>query len=251
MNNRLYRHEADELEGMCVLKFTLTYQGPLKSSQPMREHCPLEDCPAKPHKKALSLAENKMAVREQFHRQLAVLWEAHPFLRDAKVHKQSGPDNEPITRPLAFGWACNDSELTHLRDYIAEQKVGVDGFNFVPLFGQETGLSCALDILLLRDAKGGALNGHGDLDNKVKTLIDGMKVPATSRDLVGKSPKDPYFYTLMVDDDQVSSLSVRTERLLYSPDINDCANSDIENVLAIIDIELRPVFATPFNLGFF
>ena len=57
--------------------------------------------------------------------------------------------------------------------------------------------------------------------------------------------EDPFF-CLLEDDNQVSSFAVETDTLLMPPDGLDAARS----VKLVVTVELRPYFATPFNLSF-
>ncbi|GAB4225394.1 MAG: hypothetical protein Kow0032_01140 [Methyloligellaceae bacterium] len=91
----------------------------------------------------------------------------------------------------------------------------------------------------------------GDLDNRIKTLIDALRRPRSKNELVeqhqnpGKG-EDP-FYCLLEDDDQVSALTVETDTLLDPP--NDDEN-DLRKVKIVVAVELKPYLVTMFNLSF-
>src|SRR5665213_757384 len=72
----------------------------------------------------------------------------------------------------------NDDEPRGLpfTEYIANDYARC-GFRFVPLVRKKNGFTYGLDILFLRRGHPGELIVSGDLDNRLKTLIDGLKVP--------------------------------------------------------------------------
>src|SRR5262245_49897232 len=100
------------------------------------------------------------AVRRSFQPQLRALWNQSAFA-DPRTKA------EWIADPPALG------SLSLIR------KVGP--FTFAPFISSTLGLSARLGITLLRPSRPGALINHGgDLDNRVKTLLDALRVPALS-----------------------------------------------------------------------
>ena len=100
-----------------------------------------------------------------------------------------------------------------------------------------------------RDAPGSAIQA-GDVDNRIKTLIDALRKPENANELRGNEPPQDDeipFYCLLEDDRLISSFSVETDRLLDEL-TNDDADKRLANV--IITVELRPYFPTFFNLAF-
>jgi hypothetical protein len=60
------------------------------------------------------------------------------------------------------------------------------------------------------------MSGAGDLDNRVKTLIDALKMPAQCSELAGATPsadEDPFF-CLLEDDRLIYDFRVQSDRLL-------------------------------------
>ncbi len=74
-----------------------------------------------------------------------------------------------------------------------------------------------VEVTMLRREAGGSIITHeGDLDNRLKTLFDALKVP-TQRELPDKvSPADGEvpFWCVVEDDQLITAVSVRTHRLL-------------------------------------
>jgi hypothetical protein len=91
----------------------------------------------------------------------------------------------------------------------------------------------------------------GDIDNRIKTLIDALRRPCTATELAGNEipleGEDP-FYCLMEDDKQVTHLEVETD-LLLDPLTDD--NADQRRVPSVVTVDLRPYNdITSFNLAF-
>jgi hypothetical protein len=115
----------------------------------------------------------------------------------------------------------------------------------------EISLLCSLDILFLRrDIPGSAIQA-GDIDNRIKTVIDALRAPQSQNELVGTDQKpgrdDDPLYCLLWDDRQVSHLTVETDTLL---DQQMAGDADQRKVRLVITVELRPYFVTMFNLAF-
>ncbi len=76
---------------------------------------------------------------------------------------------------------------------------------------------CRLDILFLRrDAPGNLIKSGGDLDNRLKVLFDGLKMPGSAEELGGVQPgadEDPFF-CLTEDDALITEVTIKTDRLL-------------------------------------
>jgi hypothetical protein len=90
-------------------------------------------------------------------------------------------------------------------------------YRFAPLIGKRFALARSLDILFLRrDNPGGVVKHGGDVDNRIKVLLDALRMPQNSLDLPEDAPRegeDPFF-CLMEDDQFVTKLCITTDRLL-------------------------------------
>jgi hypothetical protein len=222
-----------------ALRFRLVYQGPLRASQTY-----------KAGQQPDRLSDHKHEIRKIFHRQLKTLWGGNKFLRDAVI----GPSQwKKINQPVFdlnwdLGSATEKDE--RLVDIIA-RKYPMLGHNFVPLVYEDASLLCSLDILFLRrDTPGNVLNA-GDLDNRLKTLIDALKMPRNMNEL-GKytSPakdEDPFF-CLLDDDKGITSFAVESDNLLQYDKINN--QDDQSQVNIVITVEIKPYSITLFNLAF-
>jgi len=81
----------------------------------------------------------------------------------------------------------------------------------------------------LRNDAPGALIRSGDLDNRIKTVFDALRMPTNVDELGGydapAEEEDP-FYCLLEDDYLITHLSVETDRLLEPSGQASDANDD-------------------------
>src|SRR5258708_32431562 len=109
-----------------------------------------------------TMAWEKHALRKYFHDQLKALWKVHPVLSYYNTTRHSlGQD---IWGPT-------------LAEEIAHQYER-SGIGCIPLTHKSNGLVCELDILFLRPGPPSAIIKHGgDIDNRLKTLLDSLRIP--------------------------------------------------------------------------
>ena len=223
------------------MKFRLTYEGELRATQ----RDPTLD-------QTNPLARHKHSVRRVFHEQLKHLWATDRFLSRYQIH----PENPNLGRqPHAaadamYGmWADEEEDMRPLVDVVTDRH-RFGNYRFVPLVTTYFNLLCSLHVLFLRhDVPGSAIQA-GDIDNRIKTLIDALRLPQSENELVEDDEQpgegeDPFF-CLLEDDNQVSAFAVETDTLLEPPDGPEKGRS----VKLVVSVELRPYFATPFNLSF-
>lgn len=122
-------------------------------------------------------------------------------------------------------------------DYFSEQYRQY-GFRFVPLVSKLQGYTCSLDILFLRrDAPGNMIRSGGDIDNRIKVLFDGLRIPASSNELGGAVPEkdeDPFF-CLLEDDALITEVNITTDRLL----LPRRADEHLHDVLLVIRVTTK------------
>lgn len=165
-----------------------------------------------------SRVKEKHNIRKQLHKQLAELWKEHPTLNlmNTWVRPQPSPSprtvnlNDALTRGGQGDYGLTYVE-TMMRDFERFK------FHFVPLVSKRIDLVCSLNILFLRrENPGELLRGQsGDIDNRIKTLFDALKMPE-NYDQVKAEPEadEKPFFCLLEDDSLVTELSVTTDRLL-------------------------------------
>ena len=221
------------------MRFRLVYAGELKSSQ----RDPTSTQPDK-------LAEHKQEIRKVFHRQLKQLWKTNKFLREHRVYPRTISFSPAEQAQQAGTWGGGpDTRISMSEAFASDYQE--NGYRFVPLVQEKFSLSCTLDILFLRRDMPGSVISAGDLDNRIKTLIDALRRPQSKNELRGnetpKKDEEP-FYCLLEDDKLVTKLSVETDNLL-DPSMSNSDESR-RQVHLIITVELKPYDVTMFNLSF-
>jgi hypothetical protein len=118
----------------------------------------------------------------------------------------------------------------------------VGGKQFLPLVSQQLKAVAEIDLTLLRpEPAGRIITQGGDIDNRIKTLLDSLKIPDSSQarpEIVG--PIEEPFHCLLEDDNLVVRLAVRTEHLL-EPGINP------SEVILVLHVRTRRTLETLHN----
>ena len=189
------------------MRFHLTYRGNLRPSQ--------KDAIGR---QVDRLADHKHEIRRAFHPQLKRLWETNAFLKTYKADNLEYGSNSPVDE-IGFWHDGVSSESKPLNELVASS-YRENGYRFCPLIRNEWSLLSSLEILFLRfDYAGSGVISSGDLDNRVKTLIDGLTKPISATQLgsyltpqIGEDP----FYCLLENDNLVTSLAVETDIRPYN-----------------------------------
>lgn len=211
---RVQSFEFDEPQGREMLEFRLMYKGPLPSDQGGGNR-----------------AKYKHLIRKSLHRQLRELWKQHPALRMQaetlyrKVHQNdNGSWNvAPVT---VYSGQLHDEGGTIKTwvEHIADDHQCAGG-RWVPLVSNVSGFYCSLDVLFLRrDTPGGLVSHLGDVDNRIKTLFDGLQKAEKVSDLGGHEidPVDENpFFCLLENDRLITACTVTTDRLLLPMEDGD------------------------------
>jgi hypothetical protein len=88
---------------------------------------------------------------------------------------------------------------------------------FIPFVRNSLYLACAIDILFLRHEEPmNLLQQGGDLDGRIKTLFDALKMPNPKDQYKGITPTADPLYVLLEDDKLISDFSLKSGRLLGS-----------------------------------
>jgi len=140
-------------------------------------------------------------------------------------------------------------ELWHippLHNYLSHTEQGgealstVGGHGFTAIVNQFFQFRAKLDILILKpEQPGGIVLSGGDIDNRLKTLFDAMTRPAANQDVprnwIPQSEEKP-LHCLLEDDALITSVSVRTSRLL-----NPVRPTNVK-VIVDVSVSTRNVF---------
>lgn len=148
--------------------------------------------------------EHKLGIRRSFHKQLSALWRQPPLDARADLLGERKPGGYSLLRPMS-------------------------AFRFAPLVSAEMHATADLSLVLLRpEIPGKILKQSGDIDNRLKTLLDALAVPPARNQLppdARPAADEEPFFCLLEDDGLVTSVAVRTEQLL-EPDV-DPADVDV------------------------
>ncbi len=205
------------------VEFRLTYQGTLLSDN------------ARSAIRRGHSAEHKHSIRKVFHEQLKRWWEISPYLKSAPGATHGG---------VIFGRPSAD----HTIDGLAKRFSRVN-YNFVPLVTRDLELLCSIEILYLRYGKSGqVLTMTGDLDNRLKTLFDALRMPTNTSELgsfIDPEDGEKPFFCLLEDDLVITRAAAESDMLLASADPPDPNYAHV-----IITVRIRPGRVTAANVGF-
>lgn len=223
------------------MRFRLPYEGELKASGRDPESGQRD-----------RMTEHKQAIRKVFHAQLKQLRNVNKLLKETTV---DAAEVAHLTTPAMEAHKGAYWGTRHVPDRVPLYESVADlykknGYRFVPLVREDLSLFCSLDISLLRrDFRAGAISA-GDLDNRIKTLIDALRKPHNANELGGNEtpgPDEDPFFCLLEDDDPVTTLTVRTYVLVDPPPPGNAGRSQVK---LVVSAELKPDHVTMFNLSF-
>jgi len=208
------------------MKFTLTYDGELRASG------------NKPK------PEDKWAIRRHIAPQLAELWQVNPVLKNLKAF--APPDDSRYTPFEAYHTVTLSSAIysAHYMDLC--RPIVIDGIDFVPLVRQSLSLVCELDILFLRKGEPGALIlPAGDIDNRIKTLLDGLRMPKPDEmAFCTDRQKLPHpVHCLLEDDTLTTGFSVKSGQLLTRPGGSDA------DVRLVVGVTVKVIHVRSYNMA--
>lgn len=204
------------------------FESPVTETLVFQEPWAHEGCPLEfrlvyegqlPSSNARPKAEVKYKIRRTFHRQLSELWNVHPGLSKMRLAGQHWYEGFP----------------------------SVGGFNFLPLVHERGGTCCSMDALFLRRETPGRLFFGGDIDNRVKTLFDCLKMPTHLEQMglmatQGPAEDEKPFYCLVADDSLITSVSVTTDRLLEP--MEDSADNHLMNNVKLV-LHVKTIIVDP------
>ena len=163
-------------------------------------------------------AKTKQMLRRHFHLQLKKLWEQLP-LKEYVILLDSENDVNVIKN--------------------------INGFNFASIVSQNLHLVAELKITFLRPEPAGSIVIHGgDIDNRLKTLLDALKIPSGQNEI----PKEDFpqegenpFFCLLEDDSLITKISIETDRLL-----DECSKYEVVLLIHVTTKVIKLMFK---NMG--
>jgi len=138
--------------------------------------------------------QDKHLIRQHFHRQLKDLWTVYPLSGYSEWLEPSSEKNQTSVLRTA------------------------NGFTFAPLICESQHAVAELDVLILWPQNPGSIiQTGGDIDNRLKTLFDALKMPhektALPNGALPQDGEDPFF-CLLEDDSLIVRVNVESDRLL-------------------------------------
>jgi len=199
-----------------LLEFRLTYEGDLFAH---KDQDPANDTPKR--------ANHKQEIRKYFHPQLKRLWETNRFLK--------------------LGWTRNDGKVLPLAEHLANL-FPRDTYRCVPLVWKDASLLCGLDVLLLWTGKPGGVVHGGDLDNRLKTLLDALRMPENTEEFgqyTTPGQDETPFYVLLENDNLISNFRVESDSILeVKPE------QERSFVRVVITVRIKPYGGTLGNIRY-
>lgn len=190
------------------MQFRLTYSGPLLGAS-----------------RSDTRARHKHDIRRAFHGQLKLLWETHVELQHHV--------NQPASLYGSPAWLAG--------------QFGRNGHRFVPLVFKSGFLYARVDVLMLRLGTKQDIVQDGDLDGRLKTIFDALRMPRSAEELAGATPsegEDP-FYVLLEDDNLITRASIESDYLLEP--VEGCESQHQSRV--VITVEVKQSLLRPGNYG--
>ncbi|MCC6779196.1 MAG: hypothetical protein IT537_21640, partial [Hyphomicrobiales bacterium] len=123
-------------------------------------------------------------IRRHFHPQIEELFDEHPVLSEQVPQGEYFP---PIS---------------------------VKGFEFIPLVRRHLHMICSISVTFLRKGDPGTIVYQGgDIDNRLKTLFDGLRMPDKGDEVPEHFVTNQPMYALLESDALITGVAVKTDRL--------------------------------------
>jgi hypothetical protein len=196
------------------MRFHLSFEGPLPSTG--------NSDPNHPRQAKLKAI---WAIRDSVHLQLEQLFKTHPAL------------------------SARSSPSRVLRHALIPP-IWVDDYRFFALARAGFHIKCGLRIdLLVNHQPGSVLSKRGDLDNRLKTLFDGLRMPTGIQEIKQFKTKEQLeadtYVCLLQDDVLITSLQIEMMRYLGAP-----PNVGEDHVRANIAVMIEPSETSHVNEAF-
>jgi hypothetical protein len=231
--------------GTPIMKFTLHYDGSLPSSGNKAQK------------------EAKWEIRGKLHPQFRDLWGSHPALRQVENnrhfpkhggstlvqvhHLHPGPARMPMMAELidnSYTLDMNNQGPGEIIDLC--EPIEKYGAWFRPLVRESYALHCGLKVVFLRKEPPGKIYQGGDIDGRIKTLVDALTMPRHAEQILDteNSGRLNPIFCLLEDDSMISGFEVESERLLGDQ------NNAADFVRLTIEVDVRVRQATIYNQSF-
>jgi hypothetical protein len=196
------------------MSFRLIYEGPLLSSNTDNHS---------------ALRNNKHEIRRQFHIQLKQFWQTEKHLRFRANSLIPG-------KPYVGGIPIPPNEF--LNHIAARYERCGNGFVPLVILPEDKEVICSLEILFLRREPPGKIIQGGDIDNRLNTLFDALRIPRDGSEMptTPLSNDENPMYCLLQDDAIISEVKISTDLLLLPPKNLGHAVND---VVLLLNVDLK------------
>lgn len=174
-------------------------------------------------------------IRKHFHRQLKHLWAVTPTLAEMR---------DPPVQLVEINRDLRSPEKVKTRIQGLAERFERNGYQFVPLITDDLHVSfCGIELLYLRNGpRGAVVNKYGDIDNRIKTLLDALRMPEGKNELgdyTVPGENERPFFCLLQDDSMITKLAVETDVLLEP--IGDRVDPNDARLIVTVSIQPRIV----------
>lgn len=180
-------------------------------------------------------------VRRVFEEQLADYWTRDLRLKDINpTQMKKAVSSQRFPRFDVRQQEKGEKVGTKRVDLYRYHEVG--GIWFVPLATRWRYLRCEVAMRLSRYEgdlhTGGLIDNQGDLDGKLKALIDALRMPYEPHEVPpGATHDKPVFFCVLEDDRLITKISIETRNILGPrPSKKDATRVDVD-----IDLKIYPI----------
>jgi hypothetical protein len=174
-------------------------------------------------------ADHKAQIRGEFSPQIERLIATKPLLRRSCCRTGwKWFDANPDDRNTLVAYHDDEEKYRSAMfdfwvKYMADKwRRGNQGF--VPLITDDMDIRCGLEILFLRPEEPGMIVRGADLDNRLKTLLDALRIPDNGE---GFEQGKPPIFCLLQDDRLISEIKVTADQLLLLPKETTMTPNDV------------------------
>ncbi|HKQ44054.1 MAG TPA: hypothetical protein VJS47_01550 [Rhizomicrobium sp.] len=183
----------------------------------------------------------KWEIRKQFAPQLAEFWRLSPSMKMLEAMRYLPTEGFKLTAERHHSFSPNKDPLPPtMYDHIDLcAPVARGSKTFLPIVRDSLALQCGLKILFMRQEEPGRIYQGGDMDNRLKTLLDALSVPTLEQVVEDDQPSP--VHCLLEDDRLVTRLDVDTQRLLSAP------GASCHEVNLVIEVDIRVTQPRTYN----
>ena len=227
--------------GVPVMKFVLIYEGPLDSAGNR------------------SKKDEKWEIRRKLDPQLRRLWtvnkdlaalQQNSLVREDGQYVRTSPHHSATasmtsSKPLSAVSMIPEPFYRHPESgqAVFALPIMIDlckpitkaGVKFFPLVRDTLALSCSLKIQFLRQGPRGRVYQGGDLDGRLKLLLDALSVPQNDNEVCEDDAIEQPVYCLVEDDRLVTGFEVVSEELLTA---DDGAAENLVHLVITVDVRV-------------